>query len=103
MTKRLTEKQKEEIVKSFKSGKAIEFLSRKYNCAKSTIVRNLKKNLGELKFKEFFNKSKSLKDKSKTIENKTNDLLETNLINEGLENDSNETKVLNENIIASDF
>ena len=53
MTKRLTEKQKEEIVKSFKSGKTIDDnLSKKYNCTNSTIIRNLKKNLGELKYKE---------------------------------------------------
>ena len=43
LTKRLTEKQKEEIVKSFKSGKTIDDLSEKYNCTKSTIIRNLKK------------------------------------------------------------
>ena len=52
MTKRLTEKQKEEILKSFKSGIDIDALSKKYNCTKSTIIRNLKKNLGELKYKE---------------------------------------------------
>ena len=59
LTKRLTEKQKEEIVKSFKSGLAIDVLSQKYNCTNSTIIRNLKKNLGELKYKELFKKSKS--------------------------------------------
>ena len=58
MAKRLTEKQKEEILKSFKSGVSIDFLSKKHNCTNSTITRNLKKNLGELKYKEFFNKRK---------------------------------------------
>ena len=51
MTKRLTEKQKEDIVKSFKSGNDIDALSQKYSCTNSTIIRNLKKNLGELKYK----------------------------------------------------
>ena len=62
MTKRLTEKQKEEIVKSFKSGDAINVLSHKYSCTDSTIIRNLKKNLGELKYKAPFNKIKSLRE-----------------------------------------
>ena len=69
MTKRLTEKQKEEILRSFKSGTEINVLSQKYTCTNSTIIRNLKKILGELKFKELFNKSKSLKGKPKTNEN----------------------------------
>ena len=60
LTKRLSEKQKNEIVKSFKSGSAINVLSQKYTCTKTTIIRNLKKILGELKFKELLNKSKSL-------------------------------------------
>ena len=103
LTKRLTEKQKEEILKSFKSGIAIDILSKKYNCTDSTIIRNLKKNLSLLKFKELFNKSKSSKEKSKTNKNENNDFLETNLNNEALENNSNETKVLNENIISTNF
>ena len=77
MTKRLTEKQKEEIVESFKDGIAIGVLSQKYNCTNSTIIRNLKKNLGELKYKEFLNKSKSPIDKSRTNKNKTNDFKKT--------------------------
>ena len=72
MTKRLTEKQKEEIVRSFKSGIAIDVLSQEYNCTNSTIIRNLKKNLGEFRYKEFFNKSKSLKKESKTKKIKAN-------------------------------
>ena len=56
LPKRLTAKQKEEIVMSFKSGTDIDALSQKYSCTNSTIIRNLKKNLGELKFKELFNK-----------------------------------------------
>ena len=53
MTKRLTEKQKEEIVKSFQSGIAIDVLSEKYVCTVSTIIRNLKKSLGDIEYKEF--------------------------------------------------
>ena len=103
MTKRLTEKQKEEMVISFKSGKDITALSQKYKCTNSTIVRNLKKNLGELKYKEFINKSKSLKQKLETNNNQNNDLLKTNFNNEDFKNDYNENKVLNENITSSNF
>jgi len=67
LTKRLTAKQKEEIVISFKLGRDIDALSQKYSCTNSTIIRNLKKNLGELKYKEFINKSKSLKENLKLI------------------------------------
>ena len=65
MTKRLTEKQKVEILASFKCGNAIDVLSQQYNCTKSTIIRNLKKTLGELQYKELFNKSKTFVEKSK--------------------------------------
>ena len=103
MTKRLTEKQKEEIVESFKYGIAIGVLSQKYNCTNSTIIRNLKKNLGELKYKEFINKSKSLKEKSKTNKNQTNNLLKTNFDNEDIKRDHKEHKVLNTEITSSNF
>jgi len=103
LTKRLTEKQKEEILRSFKSGKAIDALSKKYNCTNSTIIRNLKKNLGESKYKEMFNKSKELKKNSRTNKNQNIDMLKINSENEDFKNDSNESKFLNENITASDF
>ena len=86
MTKRLTEKQKQEIVKSFKSGIDIDALSQKYSCTNSTIIRNLKKNLGELKYRELFNKSKSLEVKSKTNNNQVEDLIEANFDNDNLKN-----------------
>ncbi len=99
MTKRLTEKQKEEIVESFKSGNDIDTLAQENNCTNLTIIRNLKKNLGESKYKELINKSKSIKEKSKTNKNQTNNLLKTNFENEDFKDD----KVLNENIISSNF
>ena len=103
MTKRLTEKQKEEIVESFKYGIAIDALSQKYNCTNSTIIRNLKKNLGELKYKEFFNKRKSSVEKSTTNKNQTNDFKNQDFDSDDLRKDSNNSKVLNENITASNF
>ncbi len=103
MTKRLTEKQKEEIVKSFKYGIAIDVLSQKYNCTNSTIIRNLKKNIGELKYKEFFNKRKSSIEKSITNKNHTNDFKNKDFDSDDLREDSHNPKVLNENITASNF
>ncbi len=103
MTKRLTEKQKDEIVESFKSGMDIDALAQKNCCTSSTIIRNLKKNLGELKYKELINKSKSFKEKSKTNKNQTNNLLKINFDNEVLKRDYEEHKVLNANISSSNF
>ena len=103
MTKRLTEIQKEEIVKSFKDGIDIGVLSQKYNCTNSTIIRNLKKNLGELKYKEYFNKRKSFIEKSITNKNQTNDFKNKDFDSDDLRKDSNNSKVLNGNITASNF
>ena len=55
MARRLTEKQKKEIIELFISGRSIEELSTKFDCAKLTISRNLKKNMGDKKYKEFIN------------------------------------------------
>ena len=60
MAKRLTEKQKEEITQSFQKGKTVEFLSQKYNFSKLTIIRNLKKRLGESRYEKFIKMQESL-------------------------------------------
>ena len=79
-------------------------MSQQYNCTNLTIIRNLKKNLGELKFKELLNKNKSLKEKSKTNKNQANNLLKINFDNEDdLKRDYEEHKVLNANISSSNF
>ena len=69
MAKRLSEKDKEEIAQSFKNGKTIDVLSKDFNCNKLTIIRNLKKNLGEAKYKELINNKKL---KNKNNQNKKN-------------------------------
>ena len=103
MTKRLTEKQKEEILESFKSGIAIDFLSQKYTCTKSTIIRNLKKNLGELEFRELSQKSKSSKEKSTKSKNRNVNTQKINFDNQDSNKDLKKNKVLNENKNSSDF
>ena len=103
MTKRLTEKQKEEIVESFKYGIAIGVLSQKYNCTNSTIIRNLKKSLGELKYKEFFNKRKFSIEKPTTKKNQTNDFKNKDFDSNDLSKYPNNPKALNENTTSSNF
>ena len=59
MAKRLTEKQKSDIAEYFKNGKTIDALSEEFDCTKLTITRNLKKNLGEIIYKELVEKNKN--------------------------------------------
>ena len=56
MAKRLTERQKKEIINLFTSGITIDELSNKFFCTKLTISRNLKKSLGENQYKHLLNK-----------------------------------------------
>ena len=69
MSKRLSEKQKDEISYFFTNGKTIDELSKKFNCTKLTISRNLKKRLGEKKYNEqIFNaKSTNKSNKNKDL------------------------------------
>ena len=59
MAKRLTETQKQEIIKNFTEGKTIDFLSQMFDCTKLTIIRNLKRNLGEKFYKELTESNQS--------------------------------------------
>ena len=103
MARRLTKKQIEEIIKCFENGTNIDFLSQKFDCTKVTIIRNLKKNLGELKYIDLLNKNKSLMGKSKTNKIQGSDLLKTNIDNVVLNKDSNDPKILNQNTTDSNF
>ena len=83
MAKRLTEKQKEEIKSSFLDNQSVEFLSEKFNCTKTTIIRNLKKSLGEIKYNEILNRLNAtfdLKNKN-LLENDNQQINEKNKIN----------------------
>ena len=103
MARRLTEEQIEDIIKCFIDGTKIDILSERYNCSKLTVIRNLKKNLGDLKYIDLLNKNKSLIKKSKTDKTLNNNFLKTNLDNADLIKHTNDTKVSNENINASSF
>ncbi len=68
MAKRLTEEQKEKILKFFSEGKTIEDLSKEFNCTKLTISRNLKRNLVEKKYKEIIIQNKNKKNNNNVEE-----------------------------------
>ena len=73
MARRLTEKQKKEIIQRFKDGISIDLLYKEFECTKLTIIRNLKIILGEQGYKKLLsdNKKKSIKDTfDKSLKNK---------------------------------
>ena len=83
MAKRLTKEQKNEIIYKFTNGETIEKLTIQYQCTKLTISRNLKKGLGEEKYKELILGSKSSnkmiqKEEEKKLEIHKEDLLPIN-------------------------
>ena len=79
MAKRISDKERKEIVDDFTNNISLEEISKKYNFTKVTISRNLKKSLGEDKFNELNKSYKSNKnekrnlDSKKLVEMKTND------------------------------
>jgi len=87
LAKRLTEKQKEEIKIYFLNNKSIVNLSQKFNCTKTTIIRNLKKSLGEKKYKEILNRLNPTLDleDEKLAENEIQQTYEINKINKTYE------------------
>ena len=69
MAKRISEKQKQEIVDEFVKKKSLEEISENFQFTKLTIIRNLKKILGEKKYDELLELTKSsvLSQSSKNI------------------------------------
>ena len=61
MAKRISEEQKKEILEDFLNNKTLEEIAKKYNFTKLTIIRNLKKNLGDKKYQELMDVSKPLR------------------------------------------
>lgn len=59
MAKRISEKQKQEIVDQFVKKKSLEEISENFHFTKLTIIRNLKKILGEKKYDQLLELTKS--------------------------------------------
>ena len=74
MARRISEKQKKEIIEDFNNKKSIDEISKKFNFTKLTISRHLKKNLGEKRYSELIKISKLVKESyySKKISDQSN-------------------------------
>jgi len=109
LAKRLTEKQKSEIAEHFKNGKTVKALSEEFNCTTLTITRNLKKNLGDLIFKEFAGKNKNFdelniileKDKKKKIDFELTKKISRNEFSDELSLEPNQSE--NNNFSSTEF
>ena len=94
MAKRLSEKEKIIIVKYFAEGKAIDQLAEEFDCTKSTIIRNLKRNLGEEKYKDLLGISKGIN--RAFNENEKNIFFENNDLNKNIYSKSDKNENLEE-------
>ena len=103
MTKRLSEGQKKELVENFKSGKSIDVLSKEFDCTKSTISRNLKKNLGDIKYKELIQKNKPSKEKNIGKKKYNDSLLDKKTDDEVFQKDLIDSKNSEKNRKGLDF
>ena len=82
LAKRISEKQRKEIIDDFINNKSLEEISRKFNFTRITITRHLKKSLGEVKYNEINKCNKTDKrfsepnelDKTKVLSNIVDDL-----------------------------
>ena len=69
MAKRLSNSERDEILKAFANGSTLDQLSDQFKFTKLTISRNLKKNLGDQKYQDLFKRNKSAR---KNIKNQFN-------------------------------
>ena len=63
MPKKVSEIQRKELIDSFINGKTIEELSKEFNFTKITIIRNLKKGVGEKDYKNLLEKNNQKKER----------------------------------------
>ena len=103
MTKRLSEGQKKELIENFKSGKSIDVLSKEFDCTKSTISRNLKKILGDIKYQELIQKNKPSKEKNIGKKKYNNSLLYKKTDDEDFQKDLIDLKNSEKNRKGLDF
>ena len=100
MAKRLSEEQKKEITKRFSSGESIDKLSDDFTCTNTTIIRNLKKSLGEIKYKELIIMGKSsdqlLRKEYQNVPNSKDKLIKKDQIG-NKKNDSNIVENIEQN------
>ena len=78
MAKRISEKEKREIIDDFIKNKSLDEISKKFNFTKLTIKRHLKIILGDEKFNQINQLSKSKKDYSNLIDKENKKVLHNN-------------------------
>ena len=105
MPKKLTDKEKDEIIKGFLNGKSLELLSKQFAYTKLTISRNLKKNLGEEEYNNFLNKNKTLENHKNKNQNPNKNFEDTNFDTKLTNNlvQSNKESLNNNFIKSSEF
>ena len=81
MAKRLSPREKNEIIQSFTEGNSLDFISRKFERAKLTIIRSLKKDIGDKKYIELNNKIKIQKENVSFAENENDEKVTSELKN----------------------
>ena len=71
MPKRVSDKEKEELILAFINGQNIDELSHEFNISKTTISRHLKNEISDIQYKEIVKKNKKDKkiEKNNTLEN----------------------------------
>ena len=80
MAKRLTEKQKDDIKNLFVNGEELDSLKNRFEVSKLTIIRNLKKSLGDKDYDTFLKKNKK-SNKIKNLKIDVNNQKESNIKN----------------------
>ena len=91
MGRRLSESEKEQITHKFSSGKNIQELAKNFNCTKSTIIRNLKKILGQEEYDNLIDQFKLIKDvKTLNAKNNKQEIIENSESNSSFRNSGNQ-------------
>ena len=96
LAKRLSEKQKTTIVKYFIKGRTVESLAEEFDCTKITIARNLKRSLGEDKYKDLIDESKITNQSTNSVR-KSNSIEKDKIIDE-----KNSNKYKTDNFVKED-
>ena len=103
MAKRLSLEDKKNIVDSFTNGATLKELSKNFSCSRLTIIRNLKKNIGENLYKELSEKNKSSNQKDNIQKSSNNNISNKDINYELSEEEMFDKPNANENISQSEF
>ena len=106
MPKKLSDTQKEEIIKGFMSGKNLDQLSEEFSCTKLTISRNIKKKFGDEEYKKFLKRNLSFENhnvKDKDSYEKIDDKVTGEKTNKKLAEQDNRELIENNNFFQSSY